>query len=191
MPRFKIVHVVNRTTEPLDCMFDGIPDCVPPGYCAVAVQNKDGSPKKDTKGRIVVQAVPAGRDGKPSPDGKPFAYEMELYAANAAKGQHPVMGTEDPYSLDSRGMKFLLGVVEWGDECSHLEQSDTAERFDRSLLPADRQQVEAITPPGVRRSMMKAHPGQKGKKTPVRGLSHATDERLDNPAGIDMRPTGS
>lgn len=52
------------------------------------------------------------------------------------KAQNPVMGTADPMSIDARDGDFLVGVIEWGDPTTPIEQSAAPERFDSSLIPA-------------------------------------------------------
>lgn len=47
------------------------------------------------------------------------------------KAQHPVMGSQDPYTLE---MQYLLGVEDEGDPITPIEQSDSIELLDRSKL---------------------------------------------------------
>lgn len=61
--------------------------------------------------------------------------------AEKFKQQHPVMGSEDPYTLDKI---FLLGIEENNDDCSPMEQSDAVERFDRSKIPGGDKAVEVV-----------------------------------------------
>lgn len=51
--------------------------------------------------------------------------------AQKFKDQNPVMGSENPYTLEKI---YLLGIEEMGDDCSPIEQSDSIERFDRTKL---------------------------------------------------------
>lgn len=83
-------------------------------------------------------------------DGRPLSlgpHERKSMLANEAemfKRQNPVMGTEDPQ--DPIGsLQYLIGVEEWGDDCSELEQSEAVERFDRSMVPdADGQKATQL-----------------------------------------------
>jgi methyl coenzyme M reductase gamma subunit len=90
-----------------------------------------------------IEDMPEGRD--------PEGVACEYAAAEAYIRQHPIMGTMDPNSTDAKATSYLLGVVEWGDNIAHAEQSDSWELLDRSLLPADRQHVELSNIPGARR----------------------------------------
>lgn len=57
---------------------------------------------------------------------------MLVQQAELAKRQNPVMGTEDPFNPYAG--TYLLGVKEWGDDITPIEQSACEERFDRDLL---------------------------------------------------------
>lgn len=103
------VEVVNRTTEQLEAMFDGVPIDLPPGYKV-----------EDDK------IVPAGKDGKPATKHVPAA------AAERAKWQNPQMGTADPENPTD--VEFKIGVEAWGDDISFLPPTDAIELIDRSLL---------------------------------------------------------
>lgn len=103
------VKVVNRTTEKLEAMFDGVPIDLPPGY--KIVENK---------------VVPAGDNGQPTYCMLPAA------AAERAKWQNPQMGTADPENPTD--VEFKIGVESWGDDISFLPPTDAIELIDRSLL---------------------------------------------------------
>lgn len=51
--------------------------------------------------------------------------------AEKFKAQHPVMGSENPFTLDK---DYLLGIEEAGDPTTPVEQSGAIERFNRDLL---------------------------------------------------------
>jgi hypothetical protein len=85
-----LVTVVNRTSKPLEALWDG---------------------KR--------YALPVGKSAHPA------------IVAEAAKRQNPVMGSEDPYTLQ---MDYLIGVEEWGDPCDPIEQSPEIERMTRKKL---------------------------------------------------------
>lgn len=88
----EIVTVVNRTSQPVEGIFDGK--------------------------RTVI--APHAR------------LPMLYHAAEHLKRQNPVMGTED--ISDPRSPEFLVGIEEWGDDISPIEQSDKQERFDRTTV---------------------------------------------------------
>lgn len=132
MPRVKLVEIINRTTEPLMGMWDGVPEVIAPGYRREVFKNeKSGEPE--------TRIVPAGVDGKP------LSVTVEYYAAEAYKRQHPLMGSADPYSVDARDTDYLLGVEAWGDDIESLEQSDSDELLDRSRMADDRQNVKRVS----------------------------------------------
>lgn len=167
MARTKWVEIVNRTTYPLDVIFDGVPDVVPPGY------------KVEGEGENA-RVVPAGRDGKP------LTHIVELHAAECWKRQHPLMGSQDPNSTDANDTIYLLGVEGWGDEISYIEQSDCRELIDRSLLPPDRRNVTVVDVPGARRLPNKQAKKFRKAEMVARNKRRAryTDAALKNPVGI-------
>lgn len=126
------VMAVNRTTHPLEVTYNGRAWVLVPGYRRVPRLQDDGSPvlhtKGKQKGRPIVDIEPAG------PTGEPATTTLPYFVAEAAKRQNPVMGTENPYGVDGKGLDYLVGVPEWGDDCSHREQSEAPERLDRSQL---------------------------------------------------------
>lgn len=118
-----IVEVVNRTTQSLDFMFDGVPGVVYPGY------------KLDETGK----PVPAGRDGYPR------TTSLTKPQAEYARRQNVKMGSEDPRSGD---LELLVGVGIRDEEgcltadpnwimnsISYTPRGDSLERFDRSTMP--------------------------------------------------------
>lgn len=117
-----IVTVVNRTLEPLEGRWDGVPIDLPPGYR----QREDGS------------IEPAG------PDGRPASVQLPRAAARRIKWQHPQMGTADPdYPLD---MEFRVAILEDGDDVGYLPDAETTELINRKLLgDQEAQEAEHIT----------------------------------------------
>lgn len=150
MPR--IVNAVNRTTLPLDAMFDGQPVVIPAGYKIA----EDGS------------VVGTG------PGGEPLTFPLPYFAAEMVKRQNPQMGTEDPGN--PRDFECLIGIKEWDDDISHIEQSDAIERLDRELMDD-----EAQTAKPRETSMGRKRARDKKKK---RGGRAHTDANLRNPMGI-------
>jgi hypothetical protein len=144
------VELVNRTSEPIDAMFNGRPLVLKPGY-----ELRPGAAGEEPI------LFPLGRDGKPATN------MIEYFAAEMAKRQNPIMGTEDPESPAT--FESLLGVEAWGDDISYVEQSDKTERIDRSLLDDEAQKAISIRNRVGRRK---------------RGGRKYTDMRLRNPAGI-------
>jgi hypothetical protein len=74
-------------------------------------------------------------DGKRTvlPVGKPVL--LGVMIADAAKRQNVLMGSEDPRT---GAMDYLVGVEEYGDDCTPIEQTDSVERWDRRQLPGGR-----------------------------------------------------
>lgn len=177
MARTRIVYITNRTTEPLDVMYDGAPDVIPPGYKVVSVDGKD---EVVGNGPII--------NGQPTV----LSFPSEYFAAEAYKRQHPLMGSQNPLSVDARDTEYLLGIEEWGDEVGHLEQSDSDELIDRSRLAKNRQNVVAVDIMEGARDVK----GRKAKKVAAQARSKKkalaqanrrsayTDPKLRNPAGL-------
>jgi len=134
MARMRIVLITNRTTEALDCMFDGVPEKIPPGYKRVNKADEDEGAQEPFESVVV-----GAQD-----DGRPYQHPVEYFAAEAYKRQHPRMGTQDPYSVDARDTEYLLGVEAWGDDVSHTEQTGAEELLDRTQLPAQRQDARTV-----------------------------------------------
>lgn len=109
----RLVNVVNRTTEPIDGMFDGQPIVLEPGYKEIEEGGKRSIVGAGPGGSILMNALP-------------------YFAAELIKRQNPVMGTEDPE--DPRDFQSLVGVPEWKDDIDFIQQSDAEERLDRELL---------------------------------------------------------
>ena len=61
----------------------------------------------------------------------PGAHSFPEVQANKFKEQNPVMGSQNPYTLEKQ---YLIGIEENGDDCSPLEQSTAPQLTDRSLL---------------------------------------------------------
>lgn len=183
--RVRLVHVVNRTTEYLDCMYDGVPEKVPAGYRELPPELEGGPP-------IIVGA---------GPDGGPLFHTVEFFAAECYKRQHPRMGTQDPFSVDARDTEYLIGIPEWGDDISHVEQTDADELIDRTLLPAHRQDAvklefgrndrdqprvapERPRDKRAKKEARKARTKGKAKAIDARRRSYHADERHADPMGI-------
>ena len=149
----RMVTAVNRTTGPLDAMFDGQPVVIPAGYAVV---------EKDVDGKKRQEIVGTGPGG--APKGLPLPY----FAAEMVKRQNPVMGTEDPEAPNV--FDSLVGILEWGDDISHIEQSDALERIDRELLDDEAQSARPIRR-GSKRGLKK-------------GGRRYSNQQLKNPGGI-------
>lgn len=153
-----MVNAVNRTTGPLDAMFDGQPVVLVPGYKLVDDPEKEGKQKVVGAGpgeSVVTNALP-------------------YFAAEMVKRQNPLMGSEDPEN--PREFESLVGIMEWGDDITHLEQSDKMERIDREMLDDEAQTARAI----------RTSSGRKADKLKKRGKGgrRFTDPQLKNPQGI-------
>lgn len=182
MARAKLVEIVNRTTETLEGMFDGVPEVIPAGYKVLTV---------DATGAKTI--VGAG------PNEEPRRHVCELHAAEAYKRQNPRMGTQDPFSVDARDTEYLLGVEEWGDDITPLEQTDADELIDRSMLPDNRQ--NAVQVPvgrgGKVRDVKTKRAVKESRKARAKAKAAAqagrrqkyTDERLASPTGMKTNYT--
>ncbi|MET0742948.1 MAG: hypothetical protein ABWY78_06215 [Microvirga sp.] len=150
MPGFgKIVHVVNRSLLPLEVMDDGIPWPIRPGYIEKPVVGDDG-PVLDEAGEPVTEIVGAG------PGGTVYQEPLPYFAAERAKRQNPVMGTEDPWNPNS--FESLIAIPAWGEDYSPLNQTEAIERLDRSQLPAESQNIKVIAGRGQGRAMPRKNP---------------------------------
>lgn len=172
-----IVLVVNRTTQPLDCMSDGQPITIRPGYILVPELDENQQPKLDPvtkKPKTIVRGA--------APDGRVACEPMTIGAARRCRRQHPVMGTEDPEVQGSS--EFLIAIPSMGGsfaDYSYLEQSDAPEALDRTLLLQPGQKAALLT-----RGRRKApKPGQSG-------LTRASVymPELYNPSTYGQRPSG-
>ncbi len=180
MARTRIVRITNRTTEPLDVMYDGAPDVIPPGYKEIV----------DGEKTTVIGAGPI-IDGQPTVQ----TYPCEYFAAEAYKRQHPRMGTQDPLSVDARDTEYLLGIEEWGDDVTPIEQTDADELIDRSKLPAHRQKAIAVDlVAGARdvkgkRQLKEARKAKSKRKAIAQAhrRSAFVDPKLRNPTGMMIK----
>ena len=66
-------------------------------------------------------------DGRPIVLAPHAEVPMLANAAEKVKEQNPLMGSEDP--ADPRSPTFLVGIKEWKDDISPIEQSNAEERF--------------------------------------------------------------
>src|SRR5262252_9280221 len=191
MARTRFVHIVNRTTGPLDCTWDGVPIVLAPGYKRVQEPVMDPAHPdlqkldKNKNPMFTEKFVPVDEHGNEVEGPNPPGQYVEYYEAEGCKRQHPIMGTSDPNSADARDGEFLVGVVEWGDDIDHVEQSDAIENINRSLLSEDRQNIVVRDVAGTRRKPdPKAVTDRKIKANKRRAF---TDMRLTNPTGMEIR----
>lgn len=94
------VTVVNRTSKPLEAIWDGVRRTFEPGE---------------------TPNTPKGM-------------------AEAARRQHVIMGTADPYEMAVAD--YLIAIKELNQDCSPVEQTDSVERWDRTLVPGGQRAVE-------------------------------------------------
>jgi hypothetical protein len=125
-----VVAAVNRTTEPLEVVFDGVVWVIPPGYV-----EQDG------------KIVGAGRDGQP------YMHLIPAVVADFGKRQNPQPGTLDPDTPNDFEPK--IGVPAWGDAVTYLPPTDSDELLDRSLLDEEAQKAVRIHTTAGRRSRKK------------------------------------
>jgi hypothetical protein len=150
------VHVVNRTTVPLEVMHDGAVWPIRPGYKVEAGE--------------VVGAGPGGTVAQ-----EPLPY----FAAERAKRQNPVMGTGDRYNPNS--FESLIALPK--EDYSHVEQSDAIEGLDRATMDDDAQAAVVLAIGGGRRPVV---PGRVDKAPRGLGRTPDTVLQTDNPTGIRL-----
>jgi hypothetical protein len=164
----QIVYCVNRSTQPLDCMHDGVPFVLRPGYVEAPDLDENGQQRVDPTTR-----QPAFKIIGAAPGGQVLTEAVILGAALRARRQHPVMGTEDPDLMNSS--ESLVAIPALGHDYSHIEQTDAPERFNRRDMLQPGQKAVLVT---RRRKLPKV--GQSGL---TRGSVYLPE--LWNPAGID------
>lgn len=71
----------------------------------------------------------------------PGKNEFPEIMAHKFKEQHPIMGSEDPYTLDK---EYLLGIVEDSDPITPIEQSKAVELVNRKKLGGRAAKAEVI-----------------------------------------------
>lgn len=64
----------------------------------------------------------------------PGKHSFPVIQAEKFKEQNPVMGTDNPYSAMST-KQYLIGIVEYNDDITPIEQTDAIELWDRSKMP--------------------------------------------------------
>lgn len=184
----RIVHVVNRTLDPLEVMDDGVPWVIRPGYKL--------QPRLDGKGQPVLSA----ETGEPEmevvgsgPGGEVLMEPLPYWAAERAIRQNPVMGTEDPYQ--PQDFKSLIACPTWPgrDDVSFCQQSNAIERLDRSLLPEEVQSASKVIAGAGRRNLVKKRDPLTGRFKMVdpngRSVAMGLTQTI-NPAGIVTRVDG-
>lgn len=164
----KIIHVVNRTTDPLEVMDDGVPWPIRPGYALREKRNAAGEIEKDDDGNPIIEVVGAS-DGRVAMEPLPF------FAAERAKRQNPQMGTEDPLNPNSFVSK--IAVPDWGEDYSYLPPTDAIERLDRSLMDSEAQSAVVIPGRGAPRLQNRRNPKTgKFERVPVNGRNMVSGE---------------
>ncbi len=76
----------------------------------------------------------------------PGKHEFPEHQALKFKEQNPLMGSEHPYTLEKT---YLIGIVEYKDDCTPLEQSTAVERIDRSKVIGSAKDVEVVQGNGL------------------------------------------
>jgi|SoiMethySBSTD1v2_1073268.scaffolds.fasta_scaffold1820625_1 hypothetical protein len=79
-------------------------------------------------------------------DIKPGKHEFPEAMAIKFQQQNPLMGSENPYTLQKQ---YLISIVEYNEDLSPLEQSGAIELWDRKLMPANKQNVEVVQADGL------------------------------------------
>lgn len=152
-----IVEVVNRTTKPLDYLWDGCPGVIPPGY------------KVNDAGVV----VPAGRDGQVR------THHMMHSLAEMARRQNVKRGTEDRWTGE---VEMLIGVAQRDEngvvtmapnwvfnDISYTDAGNAVERFDRSKMGEADRGAHAIPASGFPRGRLgvEIEAGRAGNEGPV------------------------
>ncbi len=90
---------------------------------------------------IVTVANRSSKPLKATWDGRP--YDIPPYPARvalpkivalAARFQNPIMGRGTPLEEWSSKSEYLIGIVEQGDDCSPVEQTDAPQRWDTYMV---------------------------------------------------------
>lgn len=105
----------------------------------------------------------------------PGEHKMPLLEAEAIKRQNPVMGTLGGELSD---VQFLCGIVEKGDDCSPIEQSDSIELLSPSYGLHEGKTVEyvpALGRPRGRADVFTPPPANTG------GTVLGTDSQFEKP----------
>jgi len=68
----------------------------------------------------------------------PGKHEYPRIQAEKFRDQNPVMGSENPYTLEKQ---YLIGIEQNGDDCTPLEQSNAVELIDRKVLGEEKDVV--------------------------------------------------
>lgn len=148
----RIIHVVNRTTKQLEVMDDGVPWVILPGY---KKQAKEGS-ELDENGEPVDFDIVGN-----SPNGDVLQVPLPYFAAERAKRQNPLMGSEDP--LNPNDFVSLIAVPAWGDDYEYLPPTDAIERLDREQMEGDARTKAVVIPGRGRRRKTKRRNRKTGK----------------------------
>lgn len=177
----KIVHVVNRSLEPLEVMDDGIVWTIRPGYAV--------RPKRGDNNEPIVDAVTGAAEMEVvgnGPNGDVLMEPLPFFAAERAIRQNPVMGTEDPYSPQT--FESLVACPAWNQDYSFRQQTDAIERLDRSQLPEALQKVNVVAANG-RRPVKRVKDPKTGRFLSIDASARTGigPIQTDNPAGIDLR----
>lgn len=180
----QILHIINRTTKPLDVMDDGRPYTIPPGYIVVPDIDPETKEQRLKREKIdgkpveipMVKVVPAGEPDAAgvqteSPTGKPYKYPMLAGAAIRARRQHILRGSQDPDQ--PQVAETLCACVEIDDPYDHQEQAgEDVELIDVSLLPEERRKA--------RQRIVNPHHLSKERRRSL------VDPRLTNITGLRM-----
>ena len=181
----RIVHALNRTTKPLEAVWDGYPYVIPPGFKAVEVEvqqvklNAKGNPVVDAETKEpILEVVKERRIVGNGPHGDVLLYPMPYFAAEAAMRQNPKMGTLN--HLNPNDFEPLVCVLEWGHPVEHTEQdTDAVELLSREHMDPSHQHVKHQYVPGTRRSPQKTN--RYAMYGGRQSLGHT------NPFGMEMR----
>lgn len=80
------------------------------------------------------QRIEGKWDGKPQYIAAHGRQALPVIVAEAIKRQNVLMGSEDPYTGE---MQYLVGIEEYGDDLSPIEQSRSITRMNRQKMGKD------------------------------------------------------
>jgi hypothetical protein len=178
----RIIHVVNRTTEPLECMDNGVPWTIKPGYKREqrVIPVKKGS---NAAGDIIVEEMTEVIVGA-GPGDTVYMEPLPYFVAERAKRQNPVMGTLD--ALNPNIFDSLIGVPDWQDDITPCEQSEAIELLDRETLGDRAKGAVVLVPRGAKKAPKMTKRERKLWQKRIGQRQAIVQQDLRNPAGIKV-----
>lgn len=178
----RIIHVVNRTTEPLECMDNGVPWTIKPGYKRDQ-REIDVQKGSNAAGPIIVKEMTEVIVGA-GPGDTVYMEPLPYFVAERAKRQNPIMGTLD--GLNPNSFESLIAVPDWNDDISPCEQSEAIELLDRSTLGDKAQGAVVLVPRGARKAPKMTRAERKAWQKRIGQRQAIVMQDLKNPNGIRL-----